>query len=139
MHSGSGTDETDTRTDRDGRFKFEHVDPKAGDYTLAVKPGLQTQGEQIDHVAVNGLPIELALKQGFTAKAKVLDVETGKPIVNATAQLTPRDEKSAHYTLPIEAMTNSHGEFEAHGLEPIEYLVRVQGTYEPSAKILRDA
>jgi beta-lactamase regulating signal transducer with metallopeptidase domain/5-hydroxyisourate hydrolase-like protein (transthyretin family) len=129
---------TDVRSDRDGRFRFEHVDPKAGLYELFIHPGTQTQGLRVSPAPLDGKPIEIVVKEGLTARGTILDVETGKPMASVKVSLSPLNAKAAAYPWPIEAVTDQAGKFEARGLESIEYKIYVRDAYPPDAVVLRD-
>ena len=129
-----------TTTDREGKFVFEHVDAKAADYNLSVAPDADTQGFEAKHLAVSDTPLQIQLKPGLTAKGKIINVDTGKPIANVKVTLQPKNPGQAQYGLSIEAVTDQDGVFEARGLEEIEYNVPFMvSTIPPDCVILRDA
>jgi hypothetical protein len=129
-----------TSTDREGKFVFEHVDPKAADYNLSVVPDTETQGFEAKHIAVSDTPLQIQLKPGLTAKGKIINVDTGKPMANVKVTLQAKNPGQAQYGLSIDAVTDRDGVFEARGLEEIEYNVPTMvGTIPPDSVILRDA
>ena len=139
VHAGDES-ATSTRTDNDGRFAFEHVNPQVAGatYDLVVRPGNATQGLRRRTIDVTGKPYELKLVAGLTARGKVIDVDTRKPFGSRRVTLVPKKPDQAQYRWTIETTTNSNGEFEARGLEPIEYSIHVDRTYPKEAQIIRD-
>jgi hypothetical protein len=69
----------------------------------------------------------------------VVDVETGTGIADTAVKLWAKVPGQAGYSGEIKAMTNVAGEFEAKGLEAIEYKVEVENTYDVGSKVIRDA
>ena len=134
----TGTWEQTGRTDRDGRFAFEHVDPAAGDYSVIVKPGRETRGLAVTNVAAGSGPVEIQLKEGLIARGRLVTAD-GKGIGNEVVTLRPAKWDEGEYSGEIEATTNAEGEFEARGLEPLEYAVNSVHTFAATAKVLRDA
>jgi beta-lactamase regulating signal transducer with metallopeptidase domain len=135
---GGGYSTNQASTDRDGRFSFLHVDPDAGEYTLNIAPTAHTHGVQMRRLAISDQPLNVQAGAGTSARGRIIDAESGKGIAGARVSLMPKDGASAEYSIPIETVTDHDGQFEAVGLEAIEYRVRVEDTYPPSAKILRD-
>lgn len=67
-------------TDAQGRFRFEHMNPKFdGTTELRLRPTRQWQTEKIAFKA-NGKPVEIRLKPGKVLSGQVVDADTGAPI-----------------------------------------------------------
>jgi hypothetical protein len=130
---------TSVKTDGEGRFVFEHVDKKMGTYTVKVRPVHGMVGKEVKGIVVGGKALEIKLAAGLTAKGKVVDVETGTGIADTAVKLWAKVPGQAGYSGEIKAMTNVAGEFEAKGLEAIEYKVEVENTYDVGSKVIRDA
>ena len=129
------------QTDREGKYVFEHVDPGAGDYTLTIGPGQQTQGLQIKPLVPTGKPVDITVKAGLTARGKIIDVETGKAMGNERVSLQPAadDAKRRPISVGDRGGHESAGRIRARGLEDLTYVVSVSNTYAADAKVLRDA
>jgi hypothetical protein len=110
-----------------------------GTYTVKVKPVQGMMGKEVKGIKVGGQALEIKLAEGLTAKGKVVDVETGKGMAGAEVILRAKAPGQAKYGGEIRTMTRVDGEFEAKGLEAIEYTVQVGDTYDVGSKVLRDA
>jgi hypothetical protein len=79
------------------------------------------------------------LETGLTARGKLIEDKTDKPMSAIRVRMLPKDSRQATYKSGIEAETDQNGVFEVGGLEPIEYWVRIDDTYPPDAEFIKDA
>jgi beta-lactamase regulating signal transducer with metallopeptidase domain len=80
-------------------------------------------------------PVPLQLKRGLTAAGDLIDAKSRKPIPNADVRLVPRHFEQASFKGSVTSKTDSQGQFEFGGLEPIEYTGYVEGA-SPKGTIL---
>lgn len=103
------------------------VDPFVLGLTASVRPG-PNQGVQkkIEDFSTDQ-PVIISLPDGLTASGTLIETGSGKPIPFANVLVHPRDLSRSAFPQHIKATTDSQGNFQFQGLEPIEYTGYVEG------------
>lgn len=127
-------------SDDNGHIDFDlvamddHPEPAEATVRLFVAPvnGLRGQVVEIDE-AVD--IVTVVLEPGVKASGVLIDDATGQPIPDAPVRVYPRDQDQSKYFNNIRTRTDRQGRFEFSGLEPIEYIGRVDGATTPDAVV----
>ncbi|MCL2645761.1 MAG: hypothetical protein FWD61_02005 [Phycisphaerales bacterium] len=141
-NSSSSFNSSSIRTDREGRFAFEHVNPElsipGGYYNLRVTPGLTTQGI-LRKITPSQEPLSITLETGHVIRGTATDSNTGKPLANVRILAWPVYNKHPilKYLGCTETTTNAKGEFEFRNLENISFSISVQNHYPEDSKVTR--
>jgi 5-hydroxyisourate hydrolase-like protein (transthyretin family) len=123
-----GTGAGKMTTGADGRFGFEHVNPKlAGHYELRVEAGPGYQRTQIE-IKPSTRPIDIKLQQGYSLTGVLLDDATGWPIPGAQIWAEAiRKSGSAGDHAQADAKTDEDGRFQFSTLAQREYRLYLAG------------
>lgn len=118
-HRGGLTAGATTRTDADGRFRFENL---AG-VSFTVWAVAKGHGAAVHERAAPGDPVELFLPPERTLVGRVTD-ERGDPVASAHVHIVSRA-----VPIPVEVETEGSGAFEARGLGegPFYVLAEAEG------------
>ena len=123
-------------TDRQGRFRFERVNPDMpGAYQLVVKPTRSLQGRVVK-LKPSRRPVRLRLHKGHMASGRLLDDATGQPIPNATVKASPTDSAAAGYRGALVTASDSEGTFRFDNLADERYWLEVEGAVRPNKIML---
>ncbi|MCL2640000.1 MAG: M48 family metalloprotease [Phycisphaerales bacterium] len=133
-----------TRSDREGRFAFENVDPKlslpGGNYRLVVTPGVTTQGFS-RKIALSDKPpppLEIVLEAGHVIRGTVIHAGTGEPLADVRVWAIPDfSQGELHYSARIETTTNAKGEFEYRNLEAVSHTIYVLDHDPEGSQVVR--
>jgi hypothetical protein len=60
---------------------------------------------------------------GYAARGRIIDGETGQPLANIRLGVTPRMENRDYGYLPVRSLSSSRGEFKIEGLTPGRYSI----------------
>jgi beta-lactamase regulating signal transducer with metallopeptidase domain len=126
------------RTDLDGRFAFEHVNPAApGRYAITLSGNPSFRPKRIE-LKPDGKPLAIALERGRTLTGVVVDTATGWPIPGVEVYAMPRDSfknpEPLGY-LNADAKTNERGEFRFSTMGAGEYSLNVRGGQSAPATV----
>jgi hypothetical protein len=105
-------------TSKDGRFAFEHVNPKMpGHYTLNVDGGRGHQNVRMK-IKPRSRPIGIRLKRGYSLSGIVIDDATGWPIPGArvSAEAVKRSGEAGDWAA-AEQDTDNEGRFQISRLD----------------------
>jgi len=84
------------------------------------------------------LPDQLVLKQGVAASGRIVDVETGRGIANASFFLFPQPSKAASFRAAVTTKTDDQGRFSFNSLEPVNYMVHLHGAVPPRVPLVEN-
>lgn len=117
--------------DADGRFRFEHVDPRLpGRYSLTVLPGENLCGASLS-IDDPTQPLTIELDRGQKLKGVLIDAATSRPMgdteVTALLASAYANYSRARYRGLIRTTTDSRGRFEFRNLETLRYRLLVDG------------
>jgi len=127
-------------TDREGKFRFDQIDPDLpASFTLHIKPGQTTRAHVLNKFTPNATPMEIKLEPGLSARGKIIDDSTGKPVAHKRISLDPVTYGIATYPWSIMTTADANGEFSFANLEPTQYRIRVDNSYPPGTTITKNA
>jgi len=115
-------------TGADGRFGFEHVNPKLpGHYELRVEAGPGYQRVQME-IAPGTRPVNIKLQRGYRLAGVLLDDATGWPIPDAQiwAEAIRKTGKAGDHA-QADAKTDEEGRFQFSTLAQREYRLYLAG------------
>ena len=112
----SGTAWTSARTDADGRFTFDTLDP--GPWTLDVLAGDDHCGARIDHVVAGAQDLRVVLPAPQSWHGRVVRAEDGSALAGAiVAWVDIADDGRARLAPQRVVVTDEAGRFTIRGLE----------------------
>jgi hypothetical protein len=121
---------SEQRTDRDGRFVFEHVNPAVpGDYAIAISaiPGIRAARIPI---RFDGRPMTVRLERGRAVSGVVVDDATSRPVAGVEVYALPYewpDGSEPDGFLNADAKTNERGEFRFTTMAARQYSLNTRG------------
>jgi len=129
------------RTDRDGRFTFEHVNPAApGEYSIRISDNPGYRPARIK-IIPDGKPLTIRLQRGQVVSGVVVDDATRWPIPGVEVYAMPRDPSDGSEPLGYlnaDGKTNERGEFRFTTMAAGEYSLHVrEGQLAPASQNIR--
>lgn len=115
-------------TDSDGRFHFDHVDPRLpGQYTLNVQPRTDLCGASL-RIDDPARPLTIKLERGRKLHGVLLDGATSQPLANTQVTALPAaGESRVRYPWGISVTTDALGRFKFQNLELARYQLLAPG------------
>lgn len=118
--------EADVKTDAEGRFTFQRLDPDLpGEYSLTLRHTETLRGRyiEIDNPAE---PLVIHAKTGEQLSGVLLDAGTERPLADTKITAWLADYRDVEYGVPITTTTDLAGRFEFKNLEPTAYHLKIQ-------------
>lgn len=117
-------------TDENGHFSFQECTADLGQYSLLVRiPGMRTTSRP---VSFRRLPLTIRLEPGLKLSGRVVDLESGRPIVDVEVRAWTDSLR-----LPTEsARTDERGRFVFNTLNPAKYHLCVDSCNFPNGTTL---
>ena len=133
--SGSHQQAISARTNSNGVASFSVVreassGPATMNLELEVSPVPGKTGWR-GKIPVTESEFTAHVASAVSASGIVIDDATGEPIPNASVRVWPQHHGESHYLSHISTTADAQGRFSFRSLEPIEYLVFVEGTHRP--------
>lgn len=123
--------------DENGKIVIRHISESIpGRMEIHVKHTAGFVGH-VHKIDWNALPEVVKLSRGVSASGRIIDLETGRGIANASFHLYPHPSNAAASRQAIVAKTDGDGKFSFDCLEPINYQLSLYGAVAPRVPLVK--
>lgn len=126
------------RPDDNGRIVMKHItDSIPGHMELHINPAEGFVGRMIE-LDWNSLPETITLVRGVSASGRLVDMESGRGLAEASFRLIPQPADAATSPQSIPGRTDEEGSFSLDSLEPINYQLSLYGGVPPRVPLVKN-
>ena len=126
-------------TNQNGAFNFGPVNPDLGEYKIWIETD-KDQAQSVTEVADIKAPLNIKLDRGLIIEGRLINDETGEPIVDAEVYASPSKYRpDSFFGYEAEARTDANGAFKFSNLNKGDYKIgsRVLNGQEVNRDLIR--